>query len=62
MLNELQPDLRELLDLVAKRENFDATIAAARAAGMPIEPEKSAYDKRKLMEQRIAHLRDKWSI
>lgn len=40
MLNELQPDLRELLDLAAKRENFDATLAAARAAGKPIEPER----------------------
>lgn len=62
MLNELLPDLRELLELVAKRENFDATLAAARAVGKPIEPELSAYDGRKLMEQRIAHLRDKWSI
>lgn len=62
MLNELQPDLRELLDLVAKRENFDATLAAARAAGRPIEPEQSAYEARKSMEMRIAHLRDKWSI
>lgn len=62
MLNELQPDLRELLELVAKRENFDATLAASRSAGKPIEPAQSAYDERKRVEQRIAHLRDKWSI
>lgn len=61
MLNELQPDLRELLDLVAKRENFDATLAAARSAGKPIEPEQSAYDERKRVDHRIAQLRDKWS-
>lgn len=42
MLNQLQPDLRELLDQVAKRENFDATLAAPRGAGKPIEPEQSA--------------------
>lgn len=30
MLNELQPDLRELLDLVRKVENFDATLAASQ--------------------------------
>jgi len=29
MLNELQPDLRELLNLVRKVENFDATLAAS---------------------------------
>lgn len=62
MLNELQPDMRELPDLMRKAENFDATLAAARAAGKPIEPEQSAYDERKRVEQRIAHLRDKWSI
>jgi len=29
MLNELQPNLRELLNLVRKVENFDATLAAS---------------------------------
>ncbi|GEM_PF-4884267 len=54
--------MRELPDLMRKAENFDATLAAARAAGKPIEPEQSAYDERKRVEQRIADLRDKWSI
>lgn len=36
MLNELQPDLRRLLDLTRKMENYDATLAAARGAGKPI--------------------------
>lgn len=39
MLNEVQPDLRELLDLVRKGENFDATLAALHMAGKAIEPE-----------------------
>lgn len=30
ILNELQPDLCELLDLVRKVENFDATLAASQ--------------------------------
>ena len=38
MLNELQPDMRELLDLVRKVENFDATVAASQMAGKPINP------------------------
>jgi hypothetical protein len=42
MLNELQPDVRKLLDLARKMENFDATLAAARAAGKPIEPAEAA--------------------
>lgn len=47
MLNELQPDLRELLDLVRKVENFDATVAAARAVGKPIDPTPDAQEARK---------------
>jgi hypothetical protein len=62
MLNELQPDLRELLDLVRKVENFDATLAAARMAGQPIEPATDGYEQRRRNEQRIVHLRDKWAI
>ena len=62
MLNELQPDLRELLDLVRKVENFDATLAASQMAGKAIEPTQDAYDQRKRHEQRIVQLRDKWAI
>jgi hypothetical protein len=62
MLNELQPDLRKLLDLVRKIENFDATLAAARAAGKPIAPTQPALDERKRMEQEAASLRNKWAI
>lgn len=62
MLNELQPDLRELLDLVRKVENFDATLAASQMAGSPINPAPGAYEQRKRNEQRIVELRDKWAI
>jgi len=61
-VNELQPDLRDLLDLVRRTENFDATIAAARAAGKPIDPTPEAQHARRRNEQRISQLRDKWSI
>lgn len=36
MLNELQPDMRELIDLVHAVENYDTTIAAAALAGAQI--------------------------
>ena len=62
MLNELQPDVRKLLDLVRKMENFDATLAAACNAGNAIEPARAAYDERKRMELEAMHLREKWSI
>lgn len=62
MLNELQPDLRELLDLVRKVENFDATLAASQMTGEPIEPAPDAYEQRKRNEQRIVQLRGKWTI
>ena len=62
MLNELQPDVRKLLDLVRKMENFDATLAAARAAGKSIDPAPAAFDERKRMEFESQHLREKWSI
>jgi hypothetical protein len=62
MLNELQPDLRELLDLVRKVENFDATLAASHMFGKAIEPTQDAYNQRKWNEQRIIQLRDKWAI
>jgi hypothetical protein len=62
MLNELQPDMRKLLDLARKMENFDATLATARSAGKPIEPAPAALDERKRMELESKHLREKWSI
>ena len=62
MLNELQPDVRKLLDLVRKMENFDATLAANGGGSTPIKPTQAAYDERKRMELEAMHLRDKWSI
>ena len=62
MLNELQPDMRKLIDLVPKIENFDATIAAARTTGESITPTRRALDERSRMEQEAVHLRTKWAI
>ncbi len=62
MLNELQPDMRKLLDLARKMENFDATLSAARSVGKPIEPALAALDERKRMELESKYLREKWSI
>lgn len=62
MLNDLQSDIRTLVDLARRMENFDATLAAYRSAGKPIEPELSALAERKRMELQSLHLREKWSI
>lgn len=62
MLNQLQPDLRELLDLVRQAENFDATLAASRQLGKPIEPKPEAYAERERRGARITYLRNKWGI
>ncbi len=62
MLNELQPDLRELLDLVRKVENLDAILAASQLSGKPSTPAPDLYEQRGRNEQRIAQLRDKWAI
>lgn len=62
MLTELPPDLRELLDLVRTAENYDATLAASRNLGAPIEPAADAIAERERKTRRIAQLRAKWDI
>jgi hypothetical protein len=62
MLNELQPNLRELIDLVRQAENYDATMTAAALAGNPIVAGAEAMAERKRKDQRIAQLRQKWDI
>jgi hypothetical protein len=62
MLNSIQADIREMLDLAKRIENFDATLAAANAAGQPIEPTPDAYDTRKHRERRLLELRSKWDV
>jgi hypothetical protein len=62
MLNELQPDLRELIQLVREIENFDATITAARNAGKPIEPQQPALEERQRKGHRIVELQTKWGL
>lgn len=53
MLNELQPDLRELIDLVRAAENYDATMAAAALAGASIPAGADAVAERQRKGQRI---------
>lgn len=62
MLNELQPDLRELIELVRQSENYDATIAASMMAGTPITVGAGAVAERQRKSRRIAQLREKWNI
>lgn len=62
MLNDLQSDIRALVDLARKMENFDATLAVYRSAGKPIEPEPAALAETKRMELESKILREKWSI
>lgn len=62
MLNELQPDLRELIDLVRAVENYDTTMATAALAGAPISAGADAVRERERKGQRIDQLRGKWNI
>lgn len=62
MLNELQPDLRELSDLVLAVEDYDTTVAAAALAGAPILAGAEAVTERARKGQRIEQLRGKWNI
>lgn len=62
MLTELQPDLRELLDLVRAAENYDTTLAVSQQLGKAIYPGADAIAERQRKTQRIAHLRAKWDI
>ncbi|WP_371765588.1 hypothetical protein [Massilia sp.] len=62
MLTELQPDLRELLDLVRAAENYDATLAASQQLGKPIQPGSDSIAERQRKTLRIAQLRAKWDI
>lgn len=62
MLNQLQSDLRRLLELTRKMENFDATLAVARDMGKPIIPDQAALDKHKRMGIEAVELRAKWDI
>ena len=62
MLGELIPDLRELIDLTRKAENFDATLAAHQQLGKPIVPDAQALADRARRSERIVHLTMKWGI
>ena len=62
MLNELLPDLRDLIDLVRDVERYDATLAASRVYGVPIQVGPGSGEERHRKEMRIQELRAKWNI
>lgn len=62
MLNDLQPDLRELINLVHAVEKYDTTMAIAEHAGKPIAAGTVAVAEHQRKSQRIAQLREKWNI
>lgn len=62
MLNELQPDMQELIELIRATENYDATITASHLHGKPIEIGVDAQIERQRKGRRIEQLRSKWNI
>lgn len=62
MLNELQPDIRKMIELARKLENYDATLAAMRVAGTPIEESDASHAQRRQQEQQLMALQDKWGV
>jgi hypothetical protein len=62
MLDQLKPDMQELIDLVRQAENYDATLAASQLAGKPIDLRAGAADERRRKGERINSLRVKWNI
>lgn len=62
MLNELQPDMQELIELIRATENHDATIASSQLHGKPIKIGVDAQTERQRKGRRIEQLRSKWNI
>lgn len=62
MLDELKPDMRRLLELTRKMENYDVTLMASQSTGNPIIPNEAAVKERRRMEEESMHLRAKWGI
>jgi hypothetical protein len=58
VLNNIQSELRELLDLVRQAENFDATLAA----NPTIQPTQAAVEERKRKGLYIARLKEKYDL
>lgn len=62
MLQDLQPDIRQLLTLTRKMATYDATIAASQLTDKPIQPLPAAVAERKRQEQEALHLQLKWGL
>lgn len=62
MLDELLPDLRILLDLIRRIENFDATIIACSHHRHPIKVTPGELEERHHMMTKASRLKAKWGI
>lgn len=62
MLDELLTDLRTLLDLTRRIENFDATIIACSLHGQPVKVTPEELDERHDMMTKASRLKAKWGI
>jgi hypothetical protein len=62
MLDDLLPDLRMLLELTRRIENFDATILACSIHGQPIKVTPDELDERHEMMTRASRIKAKWGI
>lgn len=62
MLEELLPDIRTLLDLTRRIEQFDATILACSAQGQPINVSPEELEERHEMMTKASRLKAKWGI
>jgi hypothetical protein len=62
MLDELLTDLRTLLDLTRRIENFDATIIACSIHGQPVKVTPEELDERHDMMTKASRLKAKWGI
>jgi hypothetical protein len=62
MLNNIQADLRELLELVRDVASYDATLAASQIAGNSIQPGEAAFSERARKAARIGQLKQKYDL
>jgi len=62
MLEDLLPDIRTLLDLTRRIEQFDATILACSVHGQPIKVSPEELEERHEMMTQASRLKSKWGI
>lgn len=62
MLNNIQKDLRELLELVRDVASYDATLSASQISGNPIQPGPEAVEERGRKAARIVQLKQTYDL